>query len=55
MLTLMIPFFIPIVLQKIDPKAVVILLMTHMLNYVFLILKNINVKVFNLTSSTNET
>ena len=56
MLTLMSPCFIPIVLKYISAKAVVILLMTHMLCYVFLIpLKTLNVNAFNLMSRTNET
>ena len=46
---------IPEALQYINAKAVVILLMTHMISHAFLILLKTNVKAFNLMSRTNET
>ena len=55
--------FILIVLKQVNVVVVVIISMIHMQNYVFLMLvksvpdvsKNMNVKVFNLISRTNET
>ena len=46
------PMFYPYSITK-SAKAVVILLMTHMLSYVFLT-PNRNVKVFNIALRTNE-
>ena len=44
-------YFIPIVLEQVNVVVVVTILMIPMQNYVFLILlKNLNIKVFNLMS-----
>ena len=49
-------YFIPIVLEQVNVAVVVTILMIPMQNYVFLILlKNLNIKVFNLMSMINET
>ena len=48
------PMFYPYGIT-ISAKAVVMLLMTHMLSYVFLTPLKTNVKVFNLVLRTNET
>ena len=45
-------YFILLVLKQVNVAAVVIILMIHMQKYV---IKDLNVKVFNLMSRTNET
>ena len=48
--------FFLLVLKQVNAVAAVIILMIHMENYVFLmLLKNSNVRAFNLMSKTNET
>ena len=49
------PYFILLVLKQVNVATVVIILMIHMQKYVPDIIKNLNVKVFNLISRTNET
>ena len=58
MLTVIIPCFILLVLKQVNIKAFEIILMICMRKYVFQIqrfVKDLNVKVFNLMSRTNET
>ena len=56
MLTAMSLHFILIVLKQINAVVVVIILTIHLQNNAFLmLLKNINIKVFNLMLRTNET
>ena len=49
------PYFILLVLKQVNVATVVIILMIHMQKYVPDIIRNLNVKVFNLISRTNET
>ena len=58
MLTVIIPYFILLVLKPVNIVAFEIILMIRMRKYVFQIqrfVKDLNVKVFNLMSRTNET
>ena len=47
-------YFILLILKQINAVTVVIILITPMQNCVFHVVKNLNVKVFNLLSRTNE-
>ena len=55
MLTVIIPYFILLPLKQVDVVAIVITLMIHTQKYVTYVVKDLNVKVFNLMSKTNET
>ena len=49
-------YFILLVLKQVNVVTVIIILIIHMQKYVFpYVVKNLNVKVFNLMSRTNET
>ena len=48
-------YFILLVLKQVNVAAVVIILMIHMQKCVPYVIKDLNVKVFNLMSRTNET
>ena len=54
MLIVMNLYFIYLVLKQINAVAVVVILMTHMQKCVPDVIKDLNVKVFNLISRTNE-
>ena len=58
MLIVMNLFFILLLLKQVNVELVVIILMIHMQKYEFLmfdVIEDLNLKVFNLMSRTNET
>ena len=54
MLTVATPYFILLVLKQVNLVAIVIILMIRIQKYVPDSVKDVNVKVFNLMSRTNE-
>ena len=55
MLIVIIPYFNLIVLKRVNLVVIVIILTIRMQKFMFLMIKDLNVKVFNIMSRTNET